>query len=33
MDTMFKIYFDKYGNFLYILNIEIDKNLSEDEKI
>lgn len=29
---MFKKYFDKYGNFLYILNIEIDKTLSEGEK-
>ena len=30
--TMYKKYIGKYGNFSYILNIEIDKSLSEDEK-
>jgi hypothetical protein len=29
---MFKKYFDKYGNFLYILTVEIAKTLGEDEK-
>ena len=32
MDTMYKKYSSKYGNFSHILNIEIDKSLSEDEK-
>ena len=32
MDTMYKKYIDKYGNFLYNLNIEIDERLCEDEK-
>jgi len=32
MDTMYKNYIDKYGNFSHILNIEIDKSVSEDEK-
>jgi hypothetical protein len=33
MDTnMYEKYIDKYGNFSYILNIEIDKGVSEDEK-
>jgi len=30
--TMYKKYIGKYGNFSHILNIEIDKSLSEDEK-
>lgn len=30
--TMYKKYIDKYGNFSHILNIEIDKSVSEDEK-
>jgi len=29
---MYKKYFDKYGNFSHILNIEIDKSVSEDEQ-
>lgn len=29
---MYKKYIDKYGNFSHILNIEIDKSVSEDEK-
>ena len=29
---MYKKYFNKYGNFSHILNIEIDESLSEDEK-
>lgn len=32
MDTIYKNYIDIYGNFSHILNIKIDKNLSEDEK-
>ena len=32
MDTMYKKYIDKYGNFSHNLNIEIDESLSEDEK-
>ena len=32
MDTMYKKYIDKYGNFLYNLNIEIDESLNEGEK-
>jgi len=32
MDTMYKKYIDKHGNFSHNLNIEIDKSLSEDEK-
>ena len=32
MDTIYKNYIDLYGNFSHILNIEIDKSLSEDEK-
>jgi len=31
-DDMYKKYIVKYGNFSHILNIEIDKSLSEDEK-
>ena len=30
--TMYKRYIDKYENFSHILNIEIDKSVSEDEK-
>ena len=29
---MYKKYFNKYGNFSHILNIEIDESLTEDEK-
>ena len=32
MDTMYKKYINKYGNFTHIFNIEIDETLSEDEK-
>ena len=32
MDTMYKKYIDKHGNFSHNLNIEIDESLSEDEK-
>ena len=32
MNTIYKNYIDLYGNFSHILNIKIDKNLSEDEK-
>ena len=32
MDTMYKKYVDKYGNFTHNLNIELDESLSEDEK-
>jgi hypothetical protein len=32
MNTMYKKYIDKYGNFSHNLNIEMDKSLSEDEK-
>jgi len=32
MDTIYKNYIDLYGNFSHILNIEIDKSLSEYEK-
>jgi hypothetical protein len=32
MDTIYKNYIDIYGNFSHILNIKIDKSLSEDEK-
>ena len=32
MDAIYKNYIDLYGNFQHILNIKIDKNLSEDEK-
>jgi hypothetical protein len=32
MDTIYKNYIDLYGNFSHILNIKIDKGLSEDEK-
>ena len=32
MDTIYKNYIDIYGNLSHILNIKIDKNLSEDEK-
>mgnify|MGYP007095824544 CR=1 FL=1 len=33
MDTnMYEKYIDKYGNFSYILNIEIDNSVSEYEK-
>jgi hypothetical protein len=32
MDTIYKNYIDLYGNFSHILNIKIDKSLSEDEK-
>ena len=32
MNTMYEKYIGKYGNFSHILNIEIDKSLSEDEK-
>lgn len=31
-NTMYNRYIDKYGNFSHILNIEIDKSVSEDEK-
>lgn len=30
--TMYKKYVDKYGNFSHILNIEIDKSITEEEK-
>ena len=32
MNTLYKQYVEMYGNFTYILNIEIDKTLSKDEK-
>ena len=32
MDTIYKNYIDIYGNFSHILNIKLDKSLSEDEK-
>ena len=32
MNTIYKNYIDLYGNFSHILNIKIDKSLSEDEK-
>jgi len=32
MNTLYKQYIEMYGNFLYILNIEIDKSLGKDEK-
>ena len=32
MDTMYKKYINKYGNFSHILNIEIDESISEEEK-
>lgn len=32
MDTMYKKYVEKYGNFLYNLNIEIVESLDENEK-
>jgi len=32
MDTIYKNYIELYGNFSHILNIKIDKSLSEDEK-
>jgi hypothetical protein len=32
MDTIYKNYVDLHGNFSHILNIKIDKSLSEDEK-
>ena len=32
MDTIYKNYIDLYGNFSHILNIKIDKSLSEYEK-
>ena len=32
MDTIYKNYIDLYGNFSHILNIKIDKSVSEDEK-
>lgn len=32
MNTIYKKYVDKYGNFLYILNIEFDHTLGYDEK-
>ena len=32
MDTMYDKFIGKYGNFSHILNIELDKSLSEDEK-
>lgn len=32
MDTMYKKYINKYGNFTHNLNIEIDETLSEGEK-
>ena len=32
MDAIYKNYIDLYGNFSHILNIKIDKSLSEDEK-
>jgi hypothetical protein len=32
MDTIYKNYIDLYGNFSHVLNIKIDKSLSEDEK-
>ena len=32
MNTMYKKYIDKHGNFSHNLNIEIDESLSEDEK-
>lgn len=30
--TLYKQYIEMYGNFSHILNIEIDKRLTEDEK-
>ena len=32
MDTMYKKYINKYGNFSHNLNIEIDERICEDEK-
>ena len=32
MNTMYKKFIDKHGNFSHNLNIEIDESLSEDEK-
>ena len=32
MDTIYKNYIDLYGNFSHVLNIKIDKSVSEDEK-
>ena len=32
MNTLYKQYIEMYGNFTHILNIEMDKCLSEDEK-
>lgn len=32
MDTIYKNYIDLYGNFTHVLNIKIDKSVSEDEK-
>ena len=32
MDTIYKDYIDLYGNFSHVLNIKIDKSVSEDEK-
>ena len=32
MDTIYKNYIDKYGNFSHILNIKLDNSLNEDEK-
>jgi len=32
MNTIYKNYIDKYGNFSYILNIKINNSLSKDEK-
>jgi hypothetical protein len=32
MNTIYKNYIDKYGNFSHILNIEINNSLSQDEK-
>jgi len=32
MDTLSKQYIEKYGNFSHILNIKIEKSISEEEK-
>ena len=32
MNTIYKNYIDKYGNFSHILNFEIDEKLSENDK-
>jgi hypothetical protein len=32
MNTIYKNYFDKYGNFSHILTIKFKNSLSEDEK-